>query len=111
MLQFPFPLSLPLSLSLICWGNEAQSPAEELRAAKGTLQCKCQVITRKLGEWKHTDENRAGEERERKRDRGREGDEPNAGFTCLLMQDDWGVLKECGDVGGGRGRWKEGTKR
>lgn len=46
--------SLPLSLALICRGNEAQSPAEELRAAQGTLQCKCQVITRKLGEWKHT---------------------------------------------------------
>lgn len=50
----PFPFSLLLSLALICRGNEAQSPAEELRAAQGTLQCKCQVITRKLGEWKHT---------------------------------------------------------
>lgn len=56
----PLFLSLFLFLSLICWGNEAQSPAEELRAALGTLQCKCQVITRKLGEWKHTDENRGG---------------------------------------------------
>lgn len=46
--------AIPLFLSLICRGNEAQSPAEELRAAQGTLQCKCQVITRKLGEWKHT---------------------------------------------------------
>lgn len=47
-------LLFPFSLTLICRGNEAQSPAEELRAAQGTLQCKCQVITRKLGEWKHT---------------------------------------------------------
>lgn len=30
----------------------------------------------------------AGKERERERD----GDKANTGFTCLVMQDDWGVL-------------------
>lgn len=31
------------------------------------------------------------EQAERERDR----DEPNTGFTCLVMQDDWGVLGVC----------------
>ncbi len=30
-------------------------------------------------------------ERERGSERERERDEPNTRFTCLLMQDDWGV--------------------
>lgn len=44
------------------------------------------------------DGNRAGRERD--------GDEPNAGFTCLVMQDDWGVLGACVyvDVGRRKGR-------
>lgn len=29
----------------------------------------------------------------------RDRDEPNAGFTCLAMQDDWGVLGVCVYVG------------
>lgn len=37
------------------------------------------------------------------RERERDGDEPNTGFTCLVMQDDWGVL--------GGGGWMQEEER
>lgn len=40
-------------------------------------------------------------ERAERQRRRKEEEEVNAGFTCLLMQDDWGVLEVCG--GGGWG--------
>lgn len=51
------------------------------------------------------------EQAERERGGKRERDEPNTGFTCLLMQDDWGVFFGGGGVGRGKRRGKEGTKR